>query len=166
MSTEKAIEYLRLAIAELEGVQLSDIESTSQEPQRKPEISLDSIYQYYPRKIGKKKGLQKLKKVPPDKRSLLYQAVLNYRNYCISQELDPQFIKHFSTWAGEWEDWIEAPTVINPQQEKRRIEKEKRELQRRSRDTQPTQQLTQEEKEANKERLADLMSQLADNMKP
>lgn len=116
------------------------------------EVTIDAIYALYPRKIGKKKGYQKLQKAPLAE---VHTAVLHYRNYCISQELEPQYIKHFSTWVGEWEDWLEPPMVIDPAKEKRRLEQERRKQQRQKQEAGPQEPvLSQDER---KKRIADLV---------
>ena len=70
---------------------------------------VDRVYQeLYPRKIGKTKGVKKLAreiKTPEDLASL-EAAVKNYASHCAGR--DKEFIKHFSTFAGEWRDWIKV----------------------------------------------------------
>jgi hypothetical protein len=71
-------------------------------------FNFDEIYLYYPRKIGKKKGIERLKKDinTIDKYNLCIQAVKNYSEYCDKNVSDEKFIKHFSTWVLSWSDWI------------------------------------------------------------
>jgi hypothetical protein len=70
---------------------------------------LQEIYEnYYPRKIGKTKGLEKLvKEVSLEEVPNFNKAVFNYVAECKRQETPQNFIKHFSTFATEWKDWIE-----------------------------------------------------------
>lgn len=73
---------------------------------------LESVYKTYPRKEGKTKGLAKLKtqiKTPEDLEHLK-AAVKNYRAKLESSGTETEFIKHFSTWVGEWRDWIDPET--------------------------------------------------------
>jgi hypothetical protein len=77
-----------------------------------PGLDFGAVYALYPRKDGRKKGIAKLERVvtkPGDYEALL-RAVKNYA--ASRQGQDPKFTKHFSTWAGEWEDWVEVAEVI------------------------------------------------------
>ena len=127
---------------------------------------LERIYQLYPRKQGKSRGMKKLQKLSTSELLDLKNAVVNYRNYCIEHVESSKFIKLWSTFAGEWEDWVEVEPTINLQEEKRRLEREKRKTQRRIQDTTEQVELTPEEKEQNKKRIAELISGLTTNMKP
>lgn len=75
-------------------------------------FDIDAVYAKYPRKQGKKRGIEKLKRSikKPEQFSKLMQAVENYASYCKREQREQKFIKQFSTWAGEWEDWIEIET--------------------------------------------------------
>lgn len=67
---------------------------------------VERIYQeLYPRKIGKSKGIKKLSKLEPEEITQLEKAVKNYAASVAGDE--PKFIKHFSTFASEWKDWVE-----------------------------------------------------------
>lgn len=79
-------------------------------------FDFDLIYSKYPRKIGKQKGLVRLKasiKTPEDF-DLLKLAVDHYCKYCLSQNTEPKYIKHFSTFIGEWRDWVEPVIEKKP----------------------------------------------------
>ena len=73
---------------------------------------LQEIYQSYPRKEGKTKGIEKLLKDIETEAELsdLDLAVQNYSNSCIGK--DPKYIKMFSTFASEWRDWIEVQQSV------------------------------------------------------
>jgi hypothetical protein len=73
-----------------------------------PELDFDAVYAKYPRKIGKNSGLQKLKRdvKTVEDYELLLRAVENYAREVSGTE--QKFIKHFSTWASSWRDWIEV----------------------------------------------------------
>jgi hypothetical protein len=82
------------------------------------EFDFDSIYERYPRKIGKKTGYERLKKqiTTPEKYRLLSDAV---DNYCkLTQGQDEKYILHFSTFASRWQDFIPEDAVFETTQEK------------------------------------------------
>lgn len=68
---------------------------------------LERIYkEHYPRKIGKTLGLKRARRlVPIDEIDLFELSVKNYAKFCEGK--DKQFIKFFSTFVNEWEDWLE-----------------------------------------------------------
>lgn len=70
-------------------------------------LDFEHVYENYPRKLGKKRGLERLKKKikTAEQFENLLKAVDNYAAHC--KTLDPQYIKHFSTFVNEWEDWVE-----------------------------------------------------------
>jgi hypothetical protein len=70
------------------------------------EKDLDPIYQQYPRKEGKTRGYAVLLK--DCKRSELEFLAIAVNNYAeAASNTEPKYIKHFSTFAKEWRDWIE-----------------------------------------------------------
>lgn len=75
--------------------------------QERVNFDFDLVYLNYPRKIGKSKGVEKLKKLIKTKTDydLLLLSVKNYSE--ISRDVEPKFIKHFSTFVSEWRDYIE-----------------------------------------------------------
>jgi hypothetical protein len=82
----------------------------------KIDFDFESIYALYPRKLGKKSGIEKLKKIikTPEKYHLLLQAV---QNYCdINAKTDEKFLLHFSTFVNRFEDFL--PEQASPKQEK------------------------------------------------
>lgn len=70
-------------------------------------FDLDEIYNAYPKKAGKKKGMAMLaKKIKTqDDYDLIMLAVKNYRLSVRDTEL--QYIKQFSTFMNCWEDYVE-----------------------------------------------------------
>lgn len=76
--------------------------------EEKRTLDFEKIYEIYPRKIGKKLGIQRLQsKVKTDEKyKLLLGAVEAYQDYCANSIKEEKYIKHFSTWVNEWEDWI------------------------------------------------------------
>lgn len=79
---------------------------------------LEKTYAMYPRKIGKKLGMQRLKKEIKTKKQLsdLNTAIENYRDYCNEKNVDEKFIKHFSSFANCWTDWIEVEKEKTPRE--------------------------------------------------
>lgn len=75
-------------------------------------FDLDLLYAKYPRKVGKEKGLAKLK--AQIRTQADYEAVgiaLNhYVQYCQANQSEQRFIKHFATWVSEWRDWLDPNT--------------------------------------------------------
>jgi len=88
---------------------------------KKIEYDFESIYAKYPRKMGKKQGISKLKKIiNSDKRyNNFVKAVQHYAEYCKDQ--DPQYIKHFSTFVNCYEDWINAPKDDSTEEQLKRM---------------------------------------------
>jgi hypothetical protein len=83
-------------------------------------LDIDPIYEIYPRKIGKTKGVQKLRNQIKNENDLdLFRtAVLNYKNFVAKNKTESKFIKHFSTFVGEWRDWIDSTIANEPAQKK------------------------------------------------
>lgn len=71
----------------------------------------EELYQnHYPRKIGKSRGLKKcVRDVKKNERHDFELAIKNYADFVQQQNTEEKFIKHFSSWVGEWRDWIEKP---------------------------------------------------------
>lgn len=84
--------------------------------QKKTEnFDFETIYELYPRKIGKKLGIKRLliNIKTPEKFQLLKEAVQTYAAFCLEHNTEEKFIKHFSTWVNAWEDWIPNDTDVN-----------------------------------------------------
>lgn len=73
-----------------------------------PALDHESVYQDYPRKEGKSRGLRICKREvrTPSDLDHLRAAVRNYASSVATQ--DTQFIKRFDSFMGEWQDWIVA----------------------------------------------------------
>lgn len=71
-------------------------------------FDFESIYNVYPRKIGRTKGLAICEKTikTAQEYSLLASAVKNYAYFCESQRTETKYIKHFSSFMNCWKDWI------------------------------------------------------------
>lgn len=74
------------------------------------EEQIEELYKNYPLKKGKTVGVKKLAKEIKTEEQLkkLETAIKNYSLECKGS--DPKYIKHFSTFAGCWQDYLEAPT--------------------------------------------------------
>lgn len=71
-----------------------------------PVFDLEKIYAEYPRKEGKKKGMERLKKVVTSQEKY-DQVLLATKNYRKAKEFtEHQFLMHFSTFVGVFEDWL------------------------------------------------------------
>lgn len=71
-------------------------------------FDFESLYKKYPRKEGKSRGLKICKtqiKTREDYEKLS-QAIDNYTSHTRTRVKDSTFIKHFSTFMGEWRDWV------------------------------------------------------------
>jgi hypothetical protein len=82
-------------------------QSTAQSP---PAIKFDfdTLYQQYPRKLGKKRGMgicRRRIKTKEDYAKLEF-AIKKYSRYC--GNFEAQFIKHFDTFMNSWEDWLDS----------------------------------------------------------
>lgn len=69
------------------------------------------LYRQYPLKKGKTVGLKKLTKQIKSDEDLaqLETAIKNYAAECKGK--DPQYIKHFSTFSGCWQDYLETKEI-------------------------------------------------------
>jgi len=77
---------------------------------QRPSLSeIENLYKKYPRKEGKTKGLRIAEREVRTAQDLqdLSTAIDNYRAYTQTRVKDKAFIKHFSTFMGEWRDWLE-----------------------------------------------------------
>lgn len=72
----------------------------------------NDLYKSYPKKIGKAKGLARLKTQLKSDEDInnFNLAVKNYCNYCSNNAIEQRFIKHFSTFVNEWQDWLDPET--------------------------------------------------------
>jgi hypothetical protein len=85
-------------------------------------LKIEKIYKsFYPRKAGKTKGVQKLsKEIKSDNDILLLEK--SVKNYAKSVKgYEEQYIKHFSTFAGEWKDYIDVDKPETKEEKQKRI---------------------------------------------
>lgn len=73
------------------------------------DLDFDSAYFLYPLKKGKQKGLIKLKKeiTTVEDLELFKKAIEQYSADLKKNKTESKYIKHFSTFANEWRDWLE-----------------------------------------------------------
>lgn len=74
-------------------------------------FDIEEIYNSYPKKQGKKIGIQKLNKIikTQDEYDVILKAAKNYTQHCKVNKTDAQFIKQFSTWVNQecWNDELD-----------------------------------------------------------
>lgn len=72
---------------------------------------LEPLYQRYPRKEGKARGMTSLRgqiKTPEDLASL-ERAVDAYAQHVAKNRVEPRYVMQFATFAGRWREWINGP---------------------------------------------------------
>ncbi len=74
---------------------------------RRPRELVETAYRVYPAKKGKTRGFAKLEKEIKTEADLgaLLAAIERYKR---CDEVKRGFVKHFSTFAGEWREWLDA----------------------------------------------------------
>jgi len=72
-------------------------------------FDFEKIYESYPLKKGKSKGIEKCKsQIKTDEDySNLEKAVASYKALCEKEETESQYIKQFSTFMGCWRDYLD-----------------------------------------------------------
>lgn len=72
------------------------------------QFDFESVYQDYPRKEGRSKGIDKLNREikTPEDYALFSRAVKNYSKKVDELGAEKRFIKHFSTFVTEWRDHL------------------------------------------------------------
>ena len=68
------------------------------------------VYKLYPRKEGKLAGFKKLQKTIKNEEQyiLLVQAVQNYAKLCQAEGRERQYIKMWSTFCNNWQDYVDT----------------------------------------------------------
>lgn len=74
-----------------------------------PVFDFDSIYQQYPRKEGKKRGMEFLKRhvTTQDQFERLRRSVSNYAAKVAREKTEPRFVKLFSSFVAVFEDYVD-----------------------------------------------------------
>lgn len=72
-------------------------------------LDLEKLYKAYPRRIGKQKGLAKLKTVVKSQNDFdrVMSAIERYAQHLKSSNTEAKYIKHFSTFMTSWQDWLD-----------------------------------------------------------
>jgi hypothetical protein len=72
-------------------------------------FDFESVYALYPRKEGRKKGLQRCRSQITTrlKYDALARAVKNYSAKVKAEHTEPQYVKQFDTFMGCWEDFVD-----------------------------------------------------------
>ena len=75
-------------------------------------FDFEAVYALYPRKEGRKKGLQRCRSQikTREKYDALLRAVKNYS----AKVTDPQYLKHFDSFMGCWEDYADGSPALLP----------------------------------------------------
>jgi len=80
---------------------------------------VETIYKKYPRQMGKARGIATITAQLRKSKDASYflkcldEAVYNYSHYIKDSKTDKQYVKMFSTFSNEWQDW----TNYKPQKE-------------------------------------------------
>jgi hypothetical protein len=90
---------------------------------KETEFEIDLIYAAYPKKVGKKKGIDHLIKIIDTVE--LFDTILlgakNYSMYVTHTETDLKYVKNFTTWVNQ-ECWSDEHDVVDDLQELKEIE--------------------------------------------
>lgn len=75
-------------------------------------FDFESLYQKYPHKVGKQKGLKKCEKEiqSQDDYDGLARAIDRFAEYHQGKGTEAKYISHFSTFMSEWKDWLDPTT--------------------------------------------------------
>jgi uncharacterized protein YdaU (DUF1376 family) len=110
------------AVGEESTIQKKELEERDQKKkeQKKPSpaspvaFDFETVYKAYPKKLGRKRGLKlcESRVKSASQYSDLQRAVTNYARSV--EGTDPKFIKHFDTFMGCWEDYVDADLLSRP----------------------------------------------------
>jgi hypothetical protein len=103
------------------------------EKARARSFDFQAIYAKYPRKMGKQKGFEKLKRDVKTEAAFqaLEQAVSRFVAHHAKARTEGEFIPHFSTWVSSWRDWCDPETgtdVVLKESEVERMARLEREI--------------------------------------
>lgn len=87
------------------GYRIKDKSLKKEEFEKKTNFDFDSLYRKFPRKEGKSRGLAICRREIKTESDFadLDRAIMNYARIKKGDE----FLKHFSTFMGEWRDWLD-----------------------------------------------------------
>ena len=77
------------------------------------EQDLLDCYRLYPRKRGKSPGMKLAKRLIKTQDDLVAfrHAIENYKKVIAYDETEPQYVMYFSTFMGQWEDFLDDEVV-------------------------------------------------------
>lgn len=83
---------------------------------RATRFDFESLYQKYPRKEGKQKGIKTCQvQIKTDgSYQELSRAIDNYCAHCQKNAIERRYTKQFSTFMSSWRDWVEMPVDTEP----------------------------------------------------
>ena len=87
-------------------------EQNEHDRDRSREFDITVIYDTYPKKIGKAKGLEKLNKIIKDQKKYdeVLHGVKKYCDYVLKENIEKKYIKQFDTWVNQ-ESWNDECTI-------------------------------------------------------
>lgn len=91
------------------GHYITEQNNTEQNKTIQTVFDFEKIYSIYPRKEGKRKGLECAKreiKTPEDFQSLEI-SICRYKAHLEANRFEAKYIKHFSTFMSSWRDWLD-----------------------------------------------------------
>jgi hypothetical protein len=101
-------------------IQYSTVHNTTEQNNTYPHFEpnenvydFESLYKKYPRKMGKKKGLDKAKRLVKNNPSAfddISKAIDRHNEDFKKSKKDLQFIQHFDTFINNYEDWLDPFT--------------------------------------------------------
>jgi hypothetical protein len=84
----------------------SDEILTNDVKEKKESFDFDAVYNLYPRKEGKKKGLERLK-ARIKKKEDYEKLTISVKNYVtLNDGIEKNFLKHFDSFVSVWEDYV------------------------------------------------------------
>lgn len=95
---------------------LPDLPKDNAQASRLAAIRFDSIWQRYPRQLGRKAAERHFNssvKTPQDWADI-NSALTNYITQIRREHIEPDFVKHGSTWFNNWRDYIKYKGVVIP----------------------------------------------------
>ena len=71
-------------------------------------LDFDAAWSLYPKKLGRGKAIKIFNATvkTDDDFTNVKKAIENYKNYTVTNNLEEKYIKHGSTFFGEWKDWV------------------------------------------------------------
>jgi hypothetical protein len=96
-----------------QGIEFIDEKELKSKLESKPDFDFEILYLEWPRKVGKDRGMKKLKSKIKTQRQYddFVLAVRNYAAYVKREIKSKEYIQHWSTFVGTgdtgpWRDWV------------------------------------------------------------